>query len=100
MSEKVYIKGQNHDTAVLLLAAAEELDQNVSLVRTVDGGFSVPADIADKAGFDADGNPKKAAAKKAAASAPSGDEQPKATRRRAPRKTAAKKATAKSSSKE
>jgi trigger factor len=67
MSDNVYISGQNADNAVLLLAAAEELEQDASVVATVDGGFSVPVDVAAKAGFDEDGRPKRAAAKKAAA---------------------------------
>jgi len=38
------------DTAVLLLAAAEELDLDQSEVRTVTGAFLVPRNIAEKAG--------------------------------------------------
>jgi hypothetical protein len=54
------------ETATLLLAAAEELDQDQGVVRTVEGAFQVPADVAEKAGFDEEGKPKKGAAKKAA----------------------------------
>lgn len=66
MSDKVFISGQSHDNAVLLLAAAEDLEQDVAVVATVDGGFSVPVEVAEQAGFDSDGRPKRAAAKRAA----------------------------------
>jgi hypothetical protein len=61
------------DTAVLLLAAAEDLGLDPGVVKTnSDGSFVVPKEVADKA----DGGGKKKAAKKTAA-----------------KKTAAKKAT-------
>lgn len=65
MSDNVYISGQNADNATLLLAAAEELEHEPFVVATVDGGFSVPADVAEKAGFDEYGRPKGRAAKQA-----------------------------------
>ena len=37
------------DNAVLLLAAAEELGYDPSIVQTTEGGFRVPKDVHDKA---------------------------------------------------
>lgn len=95
MSDTVYVPGQTADNATLLLAAAEELEHEPFVVATVDGGFNVPADVAEKAGFDEYGRPKSRTAKKAAKAAgdDSGD-QPKPARRRSPRKAAAPKAEA------
>jgi hypothetical protein len=42
------------ETATLLLAAAEKLHENQGLVRTVEGAFMVPKDVADEAGVDYD----------------------------------------------
>lgn len=94
MSDKVFISGQNHDNAVLLLAAAEDLEVDVAVVATVDGGFSVPVEVAEAAGFDSDGRPKRAAAKKAADPAPDpgADKQEKPAKKTAPRRRAAKQA--------
>jgi hypothetical protein len=62
------------ETATLLLASAENLHGNQGLVRTAEGAFVVPKDVADDAGVDyqsddADGEPeaKESAAKKSAA---------------------------------
>jgi hypothetical protein len=41
-----------HETATLLLAAAEDTETPVHLVRVVDGGFKVPEEVADSAGLD------------------------------------------------
>jgi hypothetical protein len=65
------------DTATLLLASAEKKHDNQGLVRSVEGGFYVPKDVADDAGVDYDKgddedgsateqDEKKAPAKKAA----------------------------------
>lgn len=84
------------DTAVLLLDAAEKAEQDASVVRSVEGGFYVPEDIAKSAGVDygdgaetstpatvpAEATDEKPAAKKAAKKAPA-------------KRTPAKKATAK-----
>ena len=40
------------ETATLLLAAAEDTETPVHLVRVVDGGFKVPQEVADSAGLD------------------------------------------------
>lgn len=40
------------ETATLLLAAAEDTETPVHLVRVVDGGFKVPEEVADSAGLD------------------------------------------------
>ncbi|HEY5986947.1 MAG TPA: hypothetical protein VIV12_11310 [Streptosporangiaceae bacterium] len=63
----VTVRGHDQDHAVLLLAAAQELDLDPSVVQTTDSDFVVPDEVAAKAGFDENGNLKKAAAKKAAA---------------------------------
>lgn len=65
----------NHDNAVLLLAAAEELGLDAAVVETTsEGTFRVPQDVVDKAGLgkkakaDKKAEPeKKAPAKRAAA---------------------------------
>lgn len=63
MAEYVEVEGVNEENAILLLAAAEELKLDPSVVRTTgEGYFLVPQEVADKA-FP----PKKGAAKKAAA---------------------------------
>lgn len=61
----VTIKGQSRDSAILLLEAAHKLDLPAGVVRTVEGGFRVPAEVAEKAGFDENGEPVKKAAKAA-----------------------------------
>lgn len=56
------------DTAILLLAAAQELDLPADVVKVTtdgEGGFEVPEEVRDKAGL-GDEKPKKAAAKKTA----------------------------------
>lgn len=68
------------DTATLLLAAAESLDMPASVVRTQEGGFIAPREVAEEAGVDieqgdddaqtsgeSDAPVKKTATKKAAA---------------------------------
>jgi hypothetical protein len=64
------------ETATLLLASAEKKHEDQTLVRSVEGGFYVPKDVADDAGVDYDSGdddedskddkpaPKKTAAKK------------------------------------
>lgn len=39
------------ETAVLLLASAEELHEDQTIVRTGEGVFYVPADVAEHAGY-------------------------------------------------
>lgn len=68
--KRVTVPGQTHDNAVLLLEAAQSLELDPGVVRTVEGAFDVPAEVAKKAGFDEDGNPKSKAAKEAAADTP------------------------------
>lgn len=46
---KVPFEGEASDRAVLLLAAAEELNLPASVVRTSLGGFLVPEEVEDKA---------------------------------------------------
>ena len=53
------------EQATLLLAAAEDLDLDQSVVRTEEGAFVVPEEVADKAGV-GEKPAKKAAAKKTA----------------------------------
>lgn len=43
-----------NEQATLLLAAAEELDLDPSAVRTGEGVFVVPSEVADKAGLSPD----------------------------------------------
>lgn len=51
MAEDVQIE-LNHDNAVLLLAAAQELELDPGVVRTTsDNVFLVPSDVAKKAGL-------------------------------------------------
>lgn len=67
---EVPFEGEASDRAVLLLEAAEKAGLDQSVVRTRDGGFYVPAEVASAAGFGEDGEkkaPKKRAAKKAPA---------------------------------
>lgn len=71
----VNIEGHDSDTAVLLLAAAEELDLDPGVVRTTTSGFLVPEEVANKAGL--------------------GEEEPKAAKKAPAKKSAAKKTTAK-----
>lgn len=58
------------DTAILLLAAAQELDLPADVVKVTtdgEGGFLVPEEVRDKAGLGDEKKPaKKAAAKKTA----------------------------------
>jgi outer membrane biosynthesis protein TonB len=50
MSDRIIPFGPNpRDTATLLLAAAEELGVGQESVRTVEGGFRVPEEVAAKA---------------------------------------------------
>jgi hypothetical protein len=42
------------ETAVLLLAAADELELDPAVVRTLEGGFMVPEEVAKEAGVDYD----------------------------------------------
>ena len=105
MSDQITVPGQTHDNAVLLLEAAQALDLPAGVVLTVEGGFSVPSEVAEKAGFDEEGKPKSKAAKEAAKDAeqpeevglPEHDEDadPQGTEPQAAKKTAAKKAAPK-----
>lgn len=52
------------DTAVLLLAAAEELDLDASVVRTGEGTFFAPSEVVEKAGLGSGDEATKAPAKK------------------------------------
>lgn len=79
----VEIEGRSRDTAVLLLAAAEDLGLDPSVVRTTTNGYVVPEEVAKKADGGDKAPAKKAAAKKAPA-----------------KKTPAKKAASKSKAKE
>jgi len=57
------------DTAILLLAAAQELDLPADVVKVTthdEGGFVVPEEVRDKAGLGDEKPAKKAAAKKTA----------------------------------
>lgn len=71
------------DQAVLLLAAAEKVEGDQSVVRTTDSSFVVPEKVAKEAGLSEDSPEPKPAAKKAPA------------KKAAAKKTAAKKTTAK-----
>ena len=56
----------NHDNAVLLLAAAQELDLPPGVVATTsDGYFTVPQEVVDKAGLGGKSSPSKAKVEKA-----------------------------------
>jgi hypothetical protein len=53
MSKNVKVPyGKGGDNATLLLAAAEELEMEPSVVRTTMHGFEVPEEVASKAGLD------------------------------------------------
>jgi topoisomerase IA-like protein len=82
----VEIKGRSRDNAILLLAAATDLDLPASVVRTTTNGYLVPEEIAKKAGLaDEDSKSEKPPAKKTAAK--------KATAKKTPAKKAAAKKT-------
>lgn len=51
MSDEVEVafSANNQETAVLLLAAAEDLELDPSVVRTAEGKFVVPQEVSDKA---------------------------------------------------
>jgi len=49
MAETVKVQGVSQDTAVLLLAAAEELGLDARVVQVEGDGFRVPKEVADKA---------------------------------------------------
>lgn len=114
MSDKIKVRGLNGDNATLLLAAAQELGLPADVVRTAptEGVFVVPAEVADKAGFDENGLPAKRAAKKAAAeqqkaeegqqdqTVPEAPAEAESKPARTPRKRAAKKAAAPTQDKE
>lgn len=46
--------GLTQDNAILLLAAAEELELDAGVVRTTRTGFVAPQEVADKAGVEFD----------------------------------------------
>jgi hypothetical protein len=54
------------DTATLLLAEADKGDLDPAVVRSVQGGFMVEQDLADKAGVQYEGGEDKPAKKTAA----------------------------------
>lgn len=55
MSKNVKVPyGKGAENATLLLAAAEEMDMDPSVVRTTSYGFEVPEEVAKKAGVDID----------------------------------------------
>lgn len=62
-----FVGGRSADTAVLLLAAAEELGLDPSVVRTTSDGYLVPAEVAKKVGGDSEEKPARRTAKKTAA---------------------------------
>lgn len=64
--QEIEVKGLTTENATFLLAAAEELGHPADVVRVSEGRFYVPADVADKAGFDENGNPRTKATKEAA----------------------------------
>lgn len=86
------------DHAVLLLAAAEELELDASVVATTDHGFSVPAKVAEKAGVKPDADEEdpepEAPVSTDADSVEPTDAEPAAEPDKPARKTAAKKTTA------
>ena len=110
---EVPFSANNEETAVLLLAAAEELDLDPAVaVRTSEGNFVVPKEVADKAfgkgKTEAENTAKVQAEADAAAeearlrSAPSNEEdragydpKPAAAKKTTAKKAAAKKSTAK-----
>lgn len=67
MSDSIRVHGMTSDNAILLLAAAEELGLDASVVRTkpTEGVYYVPAEVAQKAGFDENGLPSSRSAKAA-----------------------------------
>lgn len=69
MSEKVKVpfNGKASENAVLLLAAAEQLDLDPSVVETTSGAYLVPQEVKDKAFEEKKSEDTKAPAKKAAA---------------------------------
>jgi hypothetical protein len=110
-SKIVEVEGLTSENATLLLAAAEELDLDQSVVATTSfGHFLVPEEVAKKAGVDyrSEADVEKAEAeaeaqrqedlevlkgdaqREAQADADEADEAKKAPRRRAAKKTAAK----------
>ena len=67
MSDQTRVPGLSKDNAILLLAAAEELDLDPAVVATSEDAFMVPPEVAEKAGFDKEsGLPSGREAKKAA----------------------------------
>lgn len=70
----IVIDGRDQDKAVLLLAAAADLDLDASVVRTTSKGYVVPDEVAKKAGLVKKAPAKKTAAKKAAEAEPKGEE--------------------------
>jgi hypothetical protein len=67
------------DTATLLLAAADKLDLDPSAVRTVEGAFVVPREVADEADVDYESDEE--AAEEAA------EEEPKPAAKKAAKKS-------------
>lgn len=69
MSELVEVpfEGKAADKAVLLLAAAEELDLPASVIQTKTGAFLVPGEVEEKAFSERKSDSDKKPAKKAAA---------------------------------
>jgi hypothetical protein len=56
--DDVEVVGQTSDNATILLEAAEKLELDPGVVRTVEGGFSVPKDVFDKAEWPEGKKPK------------------------------------------
>lgn len=103
INDKVEI---NHDNAVLLLAAAQELGVDASVVETTsEGTFRVPQQVVDKAGLGGKKAPSAAKVEKASDAVlnadqpevvdPANPEPKKAPAKRAPAKRTAKKAATK-----
>lgn len=91
------------DTAVLLLSAAEEAEAHVDVVRSVEGGFYVPEEIAKAAGVDYKSEDEVVAEQVQAVQqpgeAPAKDDAPKPAAKKAAAKKAASKRTTKTAAK-
>lgn len=88
----VVIEGRSRDNAVLLLAAAKDLDLDPSVaVRTTTNGYLVPEEVANQAGLGEE-KPKAEASEAPAKKAPA---KKAAAKKTAAKKTAAKKTASK-----
>jgi len=78
MTDEVYVVGRSRENARRLLAIARDLDLETSVVRTTDGGYLVPEDVA--AVYDGQGS-------KEPEPKPEATEEPKAQPKRKRRRT-------------